>query len=155
AYDPRVYARFMGVDAGNPRSDYRRRLENFDRAADAGMWVANPGVLLGLNPDVAWELLALLAHVPHLAARAMEVYVSVPRLRRASGAAYPAGVDDDTLCRLVAVLALGSPDAKVVISTREPPPIQRRSPPRAGRRNPPLPGSGGPPGPGGGPVRGP
>jgi 2-iminoacetate synthase len=126
AYDPRVYARFMGVDAGNPRSDYRRRLENFDRAADAGMWVANPGILLGLNPDVAWELLALLAHVRHLTARGMDVYVSLPRLRRASGASYPAGVDDDTLCRLVAVLALGAPDAKVVISTREPPAIQRR-----------------------------
>jgi 2-iminoacetate synthase len=126
AYDPRVYARFMGVNGDNPRSDYRRRLENFDRAADAGMWVANPGVLLGLNPDVAWELLALLAHVRHLSARDMDVYVSLPRLRRASGTAYPAGVDDETLCRLVAVLALGAPEAKVVISTREPPAIQRR-----------------------------
>ena len=125
-YDPAVYRRFMGVRADNPRSDYRRRLENFDRARDAGMWVANPGVLLGLNADVAWEVLALLAHVRHLEARGMDVYVSLPRLRRASGAVYPAGVDDDTLCRLVAVLSLGMPRAKVVISTREPPSIQRR-----------------------------
>jgi 2-iminoacetate synthase len=139
-YDPAVYARFMGTDADNPRSDYRRRLENFDRAADAGMWVANPGVLLGLNADVAWELLALLAHVRHLQARGMEVYVSLPRLRRASGAEYPAGVDDDTLCRLVAVLALGAPDAKVVISTREPPPIQRRLAPVIGVLTPGSPG---------------
>lgn len=139
-YDPAVYARFMGASEDNPRSDYRRRLENFDRAADAGVWVANPGVLLGLNADVAWELLALLAHVRHLQARGMDVYVSLPRLRRASGAAYPAGVDDDTLCRLVAVLALGAPDAKVVISTREPPPIQRRLAPVIGVLTPGSPG---------------
>ena len=139
-YDPAVYARFMGASEDNPRSDYRRRLENFDRAADAGMWVANPGVLLGLNADVAWELLALLAHVRHLEELRMDVYVSLPRLRRASGAAYPAGVDDDTLCRLVAVLALGAPDAKVVISTRESPPIQRRLAPLIGVLTPGSPG---------------
>src|SRR5262249_56298548 len=84
-----IYGRFMGTDPKNPRSDYARRLLNFDRACDAGMWVANPGVLLGLNPDVAWELLALLAHVRHLETRGMEVYVSLPRLRRGSGTAYP------------------------------------------------------------------
>jgi 2-iminoacetate synthase len=139
-YDPQLYARFMGEDPENPRSDYRRRLENFDRACDAGMWVANPGVLLGLNGDVAWELVALLAHVRHLQARGMRVYVSLPRLRRASGTAYPAGVDDDTLCRLVAVLALGAPAAKVVISTREPPSIQRRLAPVIGVLTPGSPG---------------
>jgi 2-iminoacetate synthase ThiH len=125
-YDPRVYARFMGTAAENPRSDFARRLTNFDRARDAGMRVANPGVLLGLNDDVAFELLALLAHVRHLRARGMDVYVSLPRLRKASGTPYTAGVGDDDLARLVAVLALGAPDAKVVISTREPPAIQRR-----------------------------
>ncbi len=139
-YDPAVYARFMGTNDDNPRSDYQRRLENFDRAADAGMRVANPGVLLGLNPDVTWELLALLAHVRHLAARGMDVYVSLPRLRRASGAAYASGVDDDTLCRLVAVLGLGAPGAKVVISTREAPPIQRTLAPVIGVLTPGSPG---------------
>src|SRR5213593_2369641 len=67
-YSPEAYARFMGTNPGNPRSDFARRLTNFDRACDAGMWVANPGVLLGLNPDVGYELLALLAHVRHLQA---------------------------------------------------------------------------------------
>jgi 2-iminoacetate synthase len=139
-YDARAYARFMGSSPDNPRSDYRRRLENFDRACDAGMWVANPGVLLGLNPDVAWETLALLAHVRHLSARGMEVYVSLPRLRRASGTAYPVGVGDETLCRLVALLALGAPAAKVVISTRESPAIQRRLAPVIGVLTPGSPG---------------
>ena len=139
-YQPEIYGRFMGTDPANPRSDYARRLLNFDRACDAGMWVANPGVLLGLNPDLAWELLALLAHVHHLETRGMEVYLSLPRLRRASGTAYPAGVDDDRLCRLVTVLALAAPQAKVVISTREPASMQRQLAPVIGVLTPGSPG---------------
>jgi 3-methyl-2-indolic acid synthase len=139
-YHPASYARFMGTTPENPRSDFARRLTNFDRAADAGMWVANPGVLLGLHDDVAFELLALLAHVRHLRARGLEVYISLPRLRRASGAPYTAGVDDDMLCRVVAVLSFGRPDAKVVISTREPPAMQRRLVPMIGVLTPGSPG---------------
>jgi hypothetical protein len=90
------------------------------------MWSVNPGILLGLNPDTGYEMLALLAHVRHLLARDLRVYVSVPRLRRASGTAYTAGPSDDTLARLVSVLGFGVPDARVVISTREPPEVQRR-----------------------------
>ncbi len=139
-YHPTTYGRFMGTSPDNPRSDFARRLANFDRACDAGMWVANPGVLVGLNADLGYELLALLAHVRHLRARGMDVYVSVPRLRRASGASYPAGVSDDALCRLVAVIALGAPDAKVVVSTREAPAIQRRLLPVIGVLTPGSPG---------------
>lgn len=125
-YEPRLYGKFMGRNPENPRSDYRRRLANFDRAADAGMRSANPGLLLGLNGDAAFELLALLTHVRHLFVRNMEVYISLPRLRKASGAEYLAGVSDDELVRLVAVLSAGVPKAKVVISTRERPEIQHR-----------------------------
>ena len=139
-YSPEAYARFMGTNPGNPRSDFARRLTNFDRACDAGMRVANPGVLLGLNPDVAFELLALVAHVRHLRRRGMEVYVSLPRLRKASGTRHAAGVSDDLLCRLVAVLSMGLPEAKVVISTREPPAMQRRLLPVIGVLTPGSPG---------------
>jgi 2-iminoacetate synthase len=104
------------------------------------MWVANPGVLLGLHDDVGYELLALLAHIRHLQARGMAVYVSLPRLRKASGTPYAAGVDDDRLCRLVAVLALGTGEAKVVISTRESPVMQRRLLPMIGVLTPGSPG---------------
>src|SRR5881409_2998351 len=139
-YSPATYARFMGTNPENPRSDFARRLTNFDRACDAGMWVANPGILLGLNLDVAYELLALVAHVRHLRRRGMEVYVSLPRLRKASGTAHLAGVTDDLLCRLVAVLSLGLPEVKVVISTREPPAMQRRLLPVIGVLTPGSPG---------------
>src|SRR2546427_136619 len=139
-YSPAAYARFMGTNPENPRSGFARRLANFDRACDAGMWVANPGVLLGLNPDVAFELLALVAHVRHLRRRGMEVYVSLPRLRKASGTRHAAGVSDDLLCRLVAALSMGLPEAKVVISTREPPAMQRRLLPVIGVLTPGSPG---------------
>jgi 2-iminoacetate synthase len=139
-YDPAVYARFMGTAAANPRSDFLRRLTNFDRAADAGMRAANPGVLLGLNPDLAFELLALLAHLRHLCRRGMQTYVSLPRLRRASGAATPRSPTDDALARLAAVLAFGVPEAQVVLSTREPPAVQRRLLPVIGVLTPGSPG---------------
>ena len=126
AYDPKVYARFMGASLDNPRSDYQRRLENFDRAADFGMRSANPGVLLGLNHNVAFELIALSHHVQHLLDRGMTVYISLPRLRKASGAEHRAGVSDDQLTRVVSLLSAQFPEAKVVISTREAPAIQQR-----------------------------
>ena len=124
-YDPKIYERFMGSVRENPRSDFKRRLENFDRAADAGFRSANPGLLLGLNHDLAYELLALSAHVRHLLARDMMVYISLPRLRKASGAAHHAGVSDDDLTRVVSLLSVAFPEAKVVISTREAPDMQR------------------------------
>ena len=139
-YSRDVYARFMGTTPDNPRSDFTRRLTNFDRACEAGMWAANPGVLLGLNADVAFELLALLAHVHHLERRGMAVYVSLPRLRKATGTARHGGVSDETLCRLVAILSFGAPEAKVVISTREPPAMQSRLLPVIGVLTPGSPG---------------
>jgi len=68
AYSRRVYAKFMGQDAQNPRSDYERRLANFDRARRAGVHAANPGVLVGLSADVAFEMMAAILHVRHLLA---------------------------------------------------------------------------------------
>ena len=125
-YDRETYRRFMGDNRENPRADFERRLENFDRAARAGMRVVNPGVLLGLCADLAYELTALALHVRHLLALGLEVYVSVPRLRQASGAENSRGVSDDEFVRLVAILSLGVPEAKIVITTRESSEVQRR-----------------------------
>jgi hypothetical protein len=104
------------------------------------MLSANPGVLVGLNPDLAYEMLALLSHVHHLSGLGLKVYVSLPRLRKASGAEHTAGVGDDDFSRLVAVLSAGLPDAKMVISTRERPEIQRRLLPVIGVLTPGSPG---------------
>lgn len=121
-----VYARFMGESPDNPRADYDRRLANFDRARAAGMRVANPGILVGLNPDLGFELLALIAHARHLLATGMEVYLSVPRLRQIAGRTNQRGADDASFVRLVALLSLAVPDGKIVLTTREPAAIQRR-----------------------------
>lgn len=131
-YDRRTYGKFMGRDPENPRSDYERRLTNFDRARRAGFRVANPGVLLGLCPDVAFEMVAATLHVEHLLAAGMEVYLSTPRLRRVAGHGVEdgqtaeRGVGDDDFVRLVALFALALPDAKLVLTTREPRDIQQR-----------------------------
>lgn len=130
-YDRRTYGKFMGKDPTNPRSDYERRLTNFDRARRAGFRVANPGVLLGLCPDLAFELVAAALHVQHLLDAGMEVYLSTPRLRRvagrdAEGKAAGRGVSDDDFVRLLALFSLALPDAKLVLTTREPRAIQQR-----------------------------
>jgi hypothetical protein len=64
--------------------------------------------------------------VQHLLDTGLTVYISLPRLRKASGAEYRAGVSDDGLTRIVSLLSAHFPDAKVVISTREAPEIQQR-----------------------------
>lgn len=125
-YDRRTYGKFMGRDPENPRSNYERRLTNFDRARRAGFRVANPGVLLGLCPDVAFEMVAATLHVEHLLASGMEVYLSTPRLRRVAGGGAGRGVGDDDFVRLVALFSLALPDAKLVLTTREPRAIQQQ-----------------------------
>jgi 2-iminoacetate synthase len=125
-YERATYGKFMGRDAQNPRSDYERRLTNFDRARRAGFRVANPGVLLGLSTDVAFEMVAATLHVEHLLAAGMEVYLSTPRLRRVAGGGAGRGVGDDEFVRLLALLALALPGAKLVLTTREPREIQQR-----------------------------
>jgi 2-iminoacetate synthase len=125
-YAREQYARFMGSDGGNPRADYERRLANFDRSFRAGLRVANPGILLGLDPDLPFEMAALAMHANHLLALGMEVYLSIPRLRRIAGGKTQRGVTDEQFIRLTALLSFGLPAAKIVLTTREPAAIQRK-----------------------------
>ncbi len=131
-YARSVYAKFIGTDPDNPRADFDRRLTNFDRAFAAGMRIANPGILVGLNPDLGYELAALTSHTQHLLARGMGIYLSVPRLRRIAGGRTQGGVSDAAFVRLVSLLALGLPRAKIVIPTREDSAMQRKLGPLAG-----------------------
>jgi 2-iminoacetate synthase len=120
------YTKFMGTDPENPRADFERRLTNFDRAYRAGMRVANPGILVGLNADLVYEMTALALHSQHLLALGMEVYLSVPRLRQIAGGRSQGGVSDADFIRLVALLSLGLPTCKIVITTRENAAIQHK-----------------------------
>lgn len=125
-YSPRIYAKFMGTDPDNPRADFGRRLKNFDRAHRAGMRVANPGILVGLNPDVAYEMTALALHAQHLTDLGMEIYLSVPRLRRIAGSGSQRGIGDEDYVRLVSLLSLALPASKPVVTTRENATMQAR-----------------------------
>ena len=127
-YSRPLYRKFMGDSPDNPRANFDRRLANFDRAREAGMRVANPGILVGLNPDLGFELIALALHAEHLLAHGMEVYLSVPRLRQIAGRSEgdQRGADDDSFVRMVSILSVGLPAAKIVLTTREPADIQRR-----------------------------
>ncbi|HVM98105.1 MAG TPA: hypothetical protein VMT89_17050 [Candidatus Acidoferrales bacterium] len=125
-YLPGIYAKFMGDDPDNPRADFNRRLANFDRAHRAGMRVANPGILIGLNPNLPYELTALAMHAQHLMRLGMEVYLSVPRLRRIAGSNGQRHATDDQFIRLVSLLSLALPTCKIVVTTRENSTIQRR-----------------------------
>jgi 2-iminoacetate synthase ThiH len=125
-YSRAHYAKFMGTDPENPRADFDRRLAGFDRAHRAGLRSANPGILLGLNRDLGWELTAFATHARHLRSRGMQVYLSVPRLRQIAGKHDQRGASDDEFVRLVSVLSLGLPDCKIVITTREPVSMQHK-----------------------------
>jgi 2-iminoacetate synthase len=125
-YAPHVYSKFMGNDPDNPRADFERRLTNFDRAFRAGMRIANPGVLVGLNSDLVYEMTMLALHARHLEALGMEVYVSVPRLRQIAGGRSQGGVTDADFIRLVSLLSFGLPSSKIVITTRENATIQHK-----------------------------
>lgn len=122
----------MGSSSDNPRADFERRLVNFDRARRAGMRSANPGVLLGLNPDIAYEITAMALHTQHLLDQGMEVYLSVPRLRRVAGGANLRAVSDDDFVRAVSLLTLSVPQGRIVLTTRETQTIQRRLAPIIG-----------------------
>jgi hypothetical protein len=118
-YSRPIYAKFMGTDPANPRADFDRRLTNFDRSFRAGLRIANPGILVGLNPDLGYEMVALALHARHLRATGMDVYLSVPRLRQIAGREAFRGASDADFVRLVAILSMGLPDCKIVITTRE------------------------------------
>lgn len=125
-YSPSMYAKFMGADPDNPRADFDRRLKNFDRAYSAGMRVANPGILVGLNPDIAYEMTALAMHASYLEDLGMEIYLSVPRLRRIAGSGSQRGIGDEDYVRMVALLTLALPECKIVVTTREGSAMQAR-----------------------------
>lgn len=120
------YTKFMGSEPDNPRADFDRRLAGFDRAHRAGLRSANPGILLGLNRDLGWELTGFALHAKHLRSRGMQVYLSVPRLRQIAGKHDQRGASDEEFVRIVSILSMSLPDCKIVITTREPVSMQRK-----------------------------
>ncbi|MBF0207378.1 MAG: [FeFe] hydrogenase H-cluster radical SAM maturase HydG [Oligoflexia bacterium] len=112
------------VHPKGPKSDYDFRLHTIDRAFQAGIPDVGIGVLFGLH-DYRYEILALLQHITHLE----NTYgvgphtISVPRIEPAFGSELsyniPSAVDDETFCKIMAVLRIAVPYTGIILSTRE------------------------------------
>jgi len=118
-YNLQKYKKFMGEDSAEiPKADFWRRIDSFDNWLDAGFKTVNPGFLVGLH-DPKEELVNILFHVEHLTRRGAKIYVSLPRLRPALGTSNRTVVSDDIYIRLIATVAYFSPNAGIVLTTRE------------------------------------
>lgn len=117
-YDPALYAK---VHPSGPKRDFRFRLETPSRGARAGLRQVNLGALLGLG-DWRREVLCLALHARWMQDRhpALEVGVSLPRLRpHAGGSRPPAPVGDRDLVQILTALRLFLPRLGIAVSTRE------------------------------------
>jgi 2-iminoacetate synthase len=126
-YHPETYA---AMHPSGSKADYSFRLTCMDRAIPAGFGDVGIGALLGLY-DYRFEVLSVLRHAEHL----LDAYgtfphtISVPRFKKASGAALaaaPRPVSDAEFERIVIVYRLSVPSAGVVVSTREPAALRER-----------------------------
>jgi 2-iminoacetate synthase len=117
-YNLTAYQRFH---PSGPKSDYEARLLTPERAARAGFYRINIGVLLGLS---AWlEEAALLGlHAAHLKKSfwRSQIAVSFPRLK-SSAADFkpPYPVVDRQLVQMICALRIFQPSLGLVLSTRE------------------------------------
>jgi 2-iminoacetate synthase len=128
SYDRETYRRFMGKTSSSvPKADFDRRIVSFDRWIDAGYRYVNPGMLVGLQDDVAAELVYLVAHGTHLRGRGAVVDLSVPRMRPAMSSRDSTRVKDDEYVRLMAAIAFTCPEQRLVLTTREPQDFQDRA----------------------------
>ncbi|WP_016697820.1 MULTISPECIES: 3-methyl-2-indolic acid synthase [Actinoalloteichus] len=127
-YDRESYRRFMGATSSAvPKADFDRRVVSFDRWLDAGFRHVNPGVLVGLHPDVESEIVQLVAHGDHLRERGAVVDLSLPRMRPAMSSRDSTRIGDEDYLRMMAVIAFTCPEQRLVLTTREPQEFQDRA----------------------------
>ena len=123
-YHPETYSR---VHLGGRKRGYRWRLLGPERAARAGMRRVGIGALLGLHSDWRYDAVAMAAHARFLMRRywRSQVSVSVPRLRPSPAGFQPERpIEDQEMVRLICALRLVLPDAGLVLSSREAPPVR-------------------------------
>ncbi len=127
-YDKRKYDKVMGSDVTrSPKADFERRLDTCGKWVDLGYQLANIGFLVGLHNKVETEMYGLIKHCGELLAKGATVYLSLPRLRPASGASNKTKVNDEQYLRIIAVASIMSSDTGgVIITTREEQAFQHR-----------------------------
>ncbi len=117
-YDQRVYRE---VHPAGPKRDYRYRLHAPERGAEAGMRRVNIGALLGLG-DWRTDAYYTAMHARYLQDTwpALEVSVSIPRLRPHGGTYLPAAdVDVRALVQIITAVRIFLPRVGITLSTRE------------------------------------
>lgn len=114
-----------------PKHNYAYHTEAMDRAMQGGIDDVGLGVLYGLEM-YKYELAGLLMHAEHLEA-AFGVgphTISVPRIKRADDIdpdAFDNGIDDDTFCKIIAIIRIAVPYTGMIISTRESQKVRERA----------------------------
>lgn len=118
-YEREDYEKFH--PKGGEKSDYLYRLDAPDRIAEAGFYRVGIGVLLGLRNPL-YDAIALFIHARYLIKHRWktQLTISLPRMRRASGAIdVPFPVSDKQFTQLLCAMRIAFPDVGLIVSTRE------------------------------------
>lgn len=115
--------RYESLHPTGPKANYDYHTTAMDRAMAAGIDDVGCGVLYGLS-SYKYDFVGQLMHAEHLekAKGCGPHTISVPRIRAADGIDpknFKDAIDDETFCKIVAVLRLAVPYTGMIISTRE------------------------------------
>lgn len=118
-YDQILYATLH--DPNDPfKGDPEARLGQLDLALDAQWPEVGIGMLIGLNPNLSFEVACLVAHYRYLLERgAKKVTISVPRLQPATGVELLCSLSDEKFLAVVYALRILCPEADIVLTGRE------------------------------------
>ena len=106
-----------------PKHNYNYHTEAMDRAMEGGIDDVGLGVLFGLEL-YRYELAGILMHAEHLeAVHGVGPHtISVPRVKPADDIdpdEFDGGIDDETFCKIIAIIRIAVPYTGMIISTRE------------------------------------
>ena len=106
-----------------PKHNYNYHTEAMDRAMEGGIDDVGLGVLFGLEL-YRYELAGILMHAEHLeAVHGVGPHtISVPRIKAADDIdpdTFDNGIDDETFCKIIAIIRIAVPYTGMIISTRE------------------------------------
>ena len=106
-----------------PKHNYDYHTEAMDRAMEGGIDDVGLGVLFGLEL-YRYELAGILMHAEHLeAVHGVGPHtISVPRIKAADDIdpdTFDNGIDDETFCKIIAIIRIAVPYTGMIISTRE------------------------------------
>ena len=113
-----------------PKHNYAYHTEAMDRAMEGGIDDVGIGVLFGID-KYKYEFAGLLMHAEHLeAVHGVGPHtISVPRVKKADDIdpnEFDNSLDDETFCKLAALIRLSVPYTGMIISTRETPEVREK-----------------------------